>query len=87
LNKLFILDVAHGKSTPGKRSPDGKHLEYLWSREMCARILDLARYEGLDVTCPFLNHENEPGLSTRVKTYQGIPTSKTKVMLSIHNNA
>lgn len=54
---------------------------------MCARILDLARYEGLDVTCPFLNHENEPGLSTRVKTYQGIPTSKTKVMLSIHNNA
>lgn len=87
MNKLFILDVAHGKSTPGKRSPDGKHLEYLWSREVCALVLNKAKNAGLDVVCPFLNHENEPGLSVRVRTYEKIPASKTKVMLSIHNNA
>ena len=27
-----ILDYAHGSDVAGKRSPDGRHLEWRWSR-------------------------------------------------------
>jgi len=37
---LYILDPAHGANTPGKRSPDGKHREYKWSREIISMILN-----------------------------------------------
>jgi N-acetylmuramoyl-L-alanine amidase len=30
MNKpIILLDPAHGEETPGKRSPDGNHREYL----------------------------------------------------------
>ena len=87
MKHLFILDVAHGENVPGKRSPDQKHLEYLWSREICNRILLLSKHQDLDVICPFLDIQREPGLTKRVKTYEKIQSDKPKVMLSFHNNA
>ena len=32
-NITIILDPAHGEDVPGKRSPDGVHREYRWSRD------------------------------------------------------
>lgn len=87
MKKLFILDVAHGKSTPGKRSPDGKHREYLWSREICRKIMDFSKLTSLNIVCPFLNSVDEPGLSNRVYTYENLSEEGEKVMLSFHNNA
>jgi hypothetical protein len=87
----LILDVAHGKNVPGKRSPDGVHLEYLWSRN-CARSL-MHKFNSISrlpfyVHCPYLSYENEPGLMNRVETYNCIvPAYDNSLMLSLHNNA
>ena len=37
---IVILDPAHGSDVKGKRSPDGTHLEYIWSREICKKLKD-----------------------------------------------
>ena len=34
---IVILDPAHGSDVKGKRSPDGTHLEYLWSMQKTKR--------------------------------------------------
>ena len=36
---LILLDNGHGLDTPGKRSPDGKFLEYAYTREIATRII------------------------------------------------
>ena len=36
---LIVIDNGHGHNTPGKRSPDGKFLEYAYNREIATRIV------------------------------------------------
>ena len=36
---LILIDNGHGHNTPGKRSPDGKFLEYAYTREIATRIV------------------------------------------------
>lgn len=84
---LYILDPAHGSDTPGKRSPDGKHREYLWSRQMIEMILEDSRQKDYDIISPYLEKDKEPGLTNRVAYYNNIKSDKSKVMLSLHNNA
>ena len=40
MKKAVILDPAHGKNSPGKRSPDQRHKEYFWSRGRIAEIVN-----------------------------------------------
>lgn len=91
MKKAIILDPAHGEDTPGKRSPDGFHREYIWSRERISKIaLNILSIEnlGFELFYPFLNYENEPGLSNRVKHYNEIAKDyDSTFMLSIHNDA
>ena len=83
---IIILDPAHGSDVAGKRSPDGLHREYKWSREICADLKIL--FEALGYEVYYTNHlETEIGLSERRKRAEDIKTDKTKVLLSIHNNA
>ena len=86
----LILDVAHGKSTPGKRSPDGVFEEWQWSRD---RVNDLYRalWEfnlPFDTYAPFLSYSNEPGLHNRVDAYnkRSAPYRDT-IVLSLHVDA
>ncbi len=37
---LVLIAQAHSKSTPGKRSPDGRLREYAYSREICKMIVE-----------------------------------------------
>ena len=37
----ILIDAGHGIDTPGKRSPDGSFLEYLWNREIAEMLYDL----------------------------------------------
>ena len=89
MRQTVILDPAHGKDTKGKRSPDGLHREYLWSRERIAKILgNIITKARFDIYYPFLNEENEPGLTNRVLKYNEIAKDYDKTfMLSIHNDA
>jgi N-acetylmuramoyl-L-alanine amidase len=91
--KCLILDPAHGKNVAGKRSPDGLHREYLWSRKRLVNIAfnlisipDIQDY--FDIHFPFLYTENEPGLNVRVKKYNEIAKSyDDTLMFSLHNDA
>ncbi len=48
--QAIIFDPPHGKETPGKRSPDNSHIEYLWGRSriigVINRILLLEKQKG-----------------------------------------
>ena len=45
--KIFI-DNGHGIDTPGKRSPDGRFLEYKFNREIASRIVSDLQDRGFD---------------------------------------
>ena len=36
-----LIDAGHGIDTPGKRSPDGSFLEYLWNRQVADLVIEL----------------------------------------------
>jgi len=85
-NITIILDPAHGEDVPGKRSPDGVHREYRWSRERVRElkvILEAMGYEVYKTT----DSENEPGLSKRKNFASSLKSDKPKLLLSLHNNA
>lgn len=84
----IILDPAHGEETPGKRSPDGNHREYLWSRQRCLRIKKKLELLGYNV---FLTNETprEIGITNRKNIANEISNKNSGVtlLISIHNDA
>jgi len=90
MKKVIILDAAHGKNTPGKRSPDGRHQEWIWSRERCFNIRKnlIIKNPNFDIFSPFCQYSNEPGLSLRVQRYNEIVKDYDfSFVLSLHNDA
>ena len=83
-----ILDPAHGKDVAGKRSPDGKHLEYVWSRMISNMIEEELVKLGYQVEWT-TKSENEIGLTKRKENANNIVANKgnIKLLLSNHNNA
>lgn len=43
-----LVDNGHGSNTLGKRSPDGRLLEYKWAREISARIVEALHARGIE---------------------------------------
>ena len=84
----IILDPAHGKETPGKRSPDGHFREYKWSREIISMIAGKLRNNNIDYDIT-VKDGNEPGLRERVRITNKISAGvKDKaIFISIHCNA
>ena len=85
----ILLDAGHGIDTPGKRSPDGAFLEYLWNRQVADLVLARLKYFGID--CDLVVTEtNDISLRTRVmrvnKVCDRIGASNV-LLLSIHSNA
>lgn len=44
----ILIDNGHGQSTPGKRSPDGRFLEFKFNREIAQLIVADLRDRGYD---------------------------------------
>lgn len=84
-NIAIILDPAHGENVKGKCSPDGKHKEYLWSRERVASIKKTLVSLGYKVYTT-TESINEPGLTYRKNVANAIKEPK-KLLISLHNNA
>lgn len=86
---LVILDPAHGKETPGKRSPDGVHREYEWSRWRLKSIAP--QLEELGYTVLWTNEtDTEIGLSKRKNIASEIAKAnkdKVSLLISLHNDA
>lgn len=85
-NIVIILDPAHGADVKGKRSPDGKHREYRWSRDRIADIKTILTAMGYEVYVT-TESENEPGLSKRKNFATQVRPGARKLLLSLHNDA
>lgn len=91
---IVILGTAHQMNTPGKRSPDGRLIEYRWSREICEAIkAELAR-EGIECVIDYLDDiiasTSSQELLRRVQTVNAICNNKgykNCMYISVHVNA
>lgn len=86
---LILIDPGHGIDTPGKRSPDGKFLEYLWNRQLADLLLDRLMIMGIDASL-VVTETNDISLATRVQRVNRICSkvgASNVVLLSIHSNA
>lgn len=86
---LILIDPGHGIDTPGKRSPDGKFLEYLWNRQIADLLLDRFMIMGIDASL-VVSETNDISLSTRVQRVNKVCSkvgASNVILLSIHSNA
>lgn len=86
---LILIDPGHGIDTPGKRSPDGKVLEYLWNRQIADLLLDRFMIMGIDASL-VVTETNDISLATRVQRVNKVCSkvgASNVILLSIHSNA
>ncbi|MFS0688720.1 N-acetylmuramoyl-L-alanine amidase [Sporosarcina sp. 179-K 8C2 HS] len=79
----IILDAGHGPNTAGKRSPDGKLVEFRFNSEVAELLRHYLLLEGVDV---FYSHENsrDVPLSERASIANRLDAD---AFVSIHANA
>ena len=86
---IILIDPGHGIDTAGKRSPDGKFLEYLWNRQIADLILEGFRIRGIDASL-VVTETNDISLATRVQRVNRVCSkvgASNVILLSIHSNA
>ena len=86
---LILIDNGHGHNTPGKRSPDGKFLEYAYNREIATRIVADLKDRGYNAQLLVPEPEDIP-LSERVRRINAHCNTLGKsnvILISIHVNA
>ena len=86
---LILIDPGHGIDTPGKRSPDGKFLEYLWNRQIADLLLDRFMIMCIDASL-VVTETNDISLATRVQRVNRLCSkvgASNVILLSIHSNA
>ena len=85
----ILIDNGHGTQTKGKRSPDGKFLEYAYTREIARQVVTELKNKGYDAEL-LVPEEDDIPLSERVRRTNAHCQAfgKTNVILiSIHVNA
>ena len=86
---LILIDNGHGHNTPGKRSPDGKFLEYAYNREIATRIVTDLKDRGYNAQLLVPETEDIP-LTERVRRINAHCNTLGKshvILISIHVNA
>lgn len=86
---IILIDNGHGSNTPGKRSPNGKLLEYKYTREIAAELVASLKSLGYDAR-QIVKEDTDISLGERCKRVNAIcnAVGKNKVLLvSIHCNA
>ena len=86
---VILTDPGHGENTAGKRSPDGRLLEWKYSREIAAEVVK--RLKTMDYNAQQLvTEENDISLGTRCKRVNDICKhfgASNVLVVSIHCNA
>ena len=86
---VILTDPGHGENTAGKRSPDGRLLEWKYSREIAAEVVK--RLKTMDYNAQLLvTEENDISLGTRCKRVNDICKHfgvSNVLLVSIHCNA
>lgn len=88
-HKLILIDNGHGIDTPGKRSPDGKLLEYQYNRIIAVSVLEHLALRGIraELVVP---EENDIPLKERCRRINEtclLFGTRNTTLLSIHVNA
>ena len=85
----ILIDNGHGIQTKGKRSPDGKLLEYAYTRELAKQIVATLKARGYDSELLIPEDDDIP-LSERVRRTnahcQALGKSNV-ILISLHINA
>jgi N-acetylmuramoyl-L-alanine amidase len=84
-----LIDNGHGVDTKGKRSPDGRLLEYKWAREIAQRLETALRSKAVDAQ-RLVTEECDiclPERVRRVNSVCGQLGAKNVCLVSIHVNA
>ena len=86
---VILIDPGHGENTAGKRSPDGRLLEWKYSREIAAEVVK--RLKTMDYNAQQLvTEENDISLGTRCKRVNDICKhfgASNVLVVSVHCNA
>ena len=86
---VILIDNGHGQDTAGKRSPDGRLLEWKYSREIAAEVVK--RLKTMDYNAQQLvTEENDISLGTRCKRVNDICKhfgASNVLVVSVHCNA
>ena len=85
----ILIDNGHGSNTPGKRSPDGRFLEYKYTREIATAVVQHLQYRGFDAQL-LTPEEYDVSLRARVErvnTWCRQLGRRNVCLVSIHTNA
>lgn len=85
----ILIDPGHGIDTPGKRSPDGLFVEYLWNRQVADLIMEGLVSAGVDASM-VVTETNDVTLRNRVNRVNTICNrvgASNVLLVSIHANA
>ena len=85
----ILIDNGHGRETPGKRSPDGRLLEYAYTRDIARRIVSALTAQGYDAEL-LVPEEEDISLQERcrrVATWCRQLGKDNVILVSIHINA
>ena len=85
----ILIDNGHGVATKGKRSPDGRLLEYRYCREIAREVVERLKAEGYDAEL-LVPEDADIALGqrcARANAWCDRLGSRNVCLLSIHNNA
>lgn len=85
----ILIDNGHGQSTPGKRSPDGRFLEFQFNRTIAKQIVDDLRDRGYDAELLVPEETDIPlkERANRVNSNCAALGKENVILVSIHVNA
>ena len=85
----ILIDNGHGLNTPGKRSPDGKFREAVYTREIARRILDELKDRGYDaeLLVPETEDISLEHRVSRVNAHCKALGNSNVILVSVHVNA
>lgn len=84
---IVLLDNGHGRETPGKRSPDGRLMEWEYTRRLARAIEARLLAQGIDAR-RIVEEEADVPLRERCRRVNDVCRSHPRVLLvSLHCNA
>lgn len=86
---IVLIDNGHGSDTPGKCSPDGRHREYLWTRDVAQRLEKALTEEGITAT-RIVTEQRDISIAERCHRANAVCRqhgAKNVILISLHNNA
>lgn len=86
---IVCLESGHGKDVVGKRSPDGKLLEWEWAREVKYMLAESLEKNKIALCFDVNPETTEPGLTTRANRANAVhkKNNNKSIFVSIHLNA